>query len=371
MEIRDPVHGFVHLTDAERLIIDSQPFQRLRNIRQLGMSYYVYPGATHTRFEHSIGAMYVADQMFNVLERKYGRYFNRILLITEDEPQRRLRKTLRLAALLHDIGHAPFSHATESLFPSSISHEEMGVEIIKSKLERIFNKSEIKRSGITLDDVIFLIFPEKVPDIEEDDARALYLLRGILSGDIDTDRIDYLTRDSHHTGVIYGKFDYMRLIDTITIVPYVGSYCNELTENEELKSILPETPEPRIGIEYGGIHTVEGLLLARYFMFLQVYFHPIRRIYDLMLIEFLKRSLPDGHYPEDLDEYLEYDDAKVLEMIKKEAKNGENREAKVLAERILTRNHPKKVFEEKASLLSLETFEEELKKSFAGQVQQY
>ncbi|WP_052302945.1 HD domain-containing protein [Archaeoglobus veneficus] len=359
MEIRDPVHGFVHLSEAERAIVDSKPFQRLRNIRQLGMSYYVYPSAVHTRFEHSIGTMHVANQIFDVLDRKHGKYFDRFLSITgEDDPRKRLRKTLRLAALLHDIGHAPFSHATEDLFPKNMSHEEISAEIVRTELESIFRRKEIERSGIKLDDVIFLIYPEMVSELSDEDAQAFYLLRGIISGDIDADRIDYLTRDSHHTGVIYGKFDYIRLIDTITIVPFAG----ETTEaGQELDNLRPETPEPRIGVEYGGLHTIEGLLLARYFMFLQVYFHHVRRIYDLMLTDFLKYSLPEGHYPADIDEYLKYDDVRVLTMIREEAEKGSCKEAKVLARRLLSRKHPKSIFEENKPILRIEEFEKELK----------
>lgn len=360
MEIRDPVHGFVHLSDAERKILDSECFQRLRNIRQLGMSYYVYPSAVHTRFEHSIGTLYVATQIFEVLVRKHGKYFEKLLGIKGDEANliKRLRITLRLAALLHDIGHPPFSHATEELFPKNRTHEELGVEVIKEKLERVFKQREIKRSGVNLEDVVFLIYPENVEEISQEDASALYLLREIISGEIDADRIDYLTRDSHHTGVIYGKFDYMRLIDTITIVPHVAGKSKTFQEFD-----IPQQPEPRIGVEFGGLHTVEGLILARYFMFLQVYFHHVRRIYDLMLTDFLKFTLPDGCYPADVDEYLEYDDIKVLNSIRDVATGRDSycKEAKTLAERLYTRKHPKRILESNRLPLKIDEFEEEIK----------
>ncbi len=357
IEIRDPVHGFIHLSDAERLIIDSQPFQRLRNIKQLGMTYYVYPGATHTRFEHSLGVMHVANEIFNVLERKFGKYFHRIFSLSDETEQRRFRNTLRLAALLHDIGHSPFSHTTEELLPENMPHEKLTVKIIREKLEDIFKKRHISRQGINIEDVIFLIYPEEVRNIDEEDMKSLFLLREILAGEIDADRIDYLIRDSLHTGVIYGRFDWMRLIETLTIVPHPI----DISRIQNFEEIAIESPEPRIGIEYGGIHTVEGLLLARYFMFLQVYFHPVRRIYDLMLMDFLKNVLENGSYPADVNEYLEYDDSKILAQIKEEAKDGSSKEVRELARRILERKHPKKIFEERKVPLNLEEFEKVIK----------
>lgn len=357
MEIRDPVHGFVHLSNVERAIVDSRPFQRLRNIKQLGMSYYIYPSAVHTRFEHSIGTVYVANQIFDVIVGKFEKYFDRLLQIKEETDFiKRLKITLRLAALLHDIGHAPFSHTTEELFHDNKSHEEISTEIIKSELDNIFKRREIKRSGIDIDDIVFLIHPEKASNVSEDDALAFYLLREIISGDIDADRIDYLIRDSYHTGVIYGRFDYMRLIDTITIVPFIG----EDTHGKILQEFIPEKPEPRIGIERGGLHTVEGLLLARYFMFLQVYFHHVRRIYDLMLTDFLRHKLEEGMYPAEIDEYLKFDDVKVLNMIRESA-NKDSNEIKVLAKRLLFRKHPRRVFEINKPILEFEKFEKEVK----------
>ncbi|WP_457591090.1 HD domain-containing protein [Geoglobus sp.] len=360
MEIRDPVHGFVHLSDTEREILDSFPMQRLRNIKQLGMSHYVYPGSTHTRFEHSIGTMYVSTQMFNVLERKHGKQFSRIFSIKDDEySHRRFRAILRIASLVHDIGHAPFSHATEGLLPENKTHEEITIEILRNELEEIFSK-KASRLGVRLEDVAFLISPESVTEVDEEDAKALHLLRTILSGEIDADRIDYLNRDSHHIGVIYGKFDYMRLIETLTIVPYTDVFPSGDISNTELAELITQTIEPRIGVEAGGIHTVEGLILARYFMFLQVYFHPVRRIYDLMLIEFLKEVLPNGTYPKNVNEYLDYDDIKIINLIKEQYASKDCKKAYTIAKRLVERDHPRLVFERKGMPLKIEEFEKEI-----------
>jgi len=357
MEIRDPIHGFIHLTDAEKSIIDSEPFQRLRNIKQLGMSYYVYPGATHTRFEHSLGCLYVADRIFETLIKKHSKILEIIFEGTKEiNVIERLKKTVRLAALLHDIGHSPFSHATEEIFPEGLNHERMSSKIIEEKLEHIFEKDEIKRSGIRKEDIMYLIYPEYRYDISEKDEISFKILQQIISGDIDADRIYYLTRDSYHAGVIYGRFDYIRLMDTLAIVPYIGQSYEEKVGLD----FLPEYPEFRIGVEFGGLHTVEGLLLARYFMFLQVYFHSVRRIYDLMLTDFLKYTLPNGKYPEDVGEYLRYDDIEIIKILREEKKNGIS-ESKILAERILERNHPKKIFESTKGILYLDDFGKEVK----------
>ncbi len=188
----------------------------------------------------------------------------------------------------------------------------------------------------------------------------LNLIQEIISGEIDADRMDYLLRDSHYTGVAYGNFDYNRLIETLTITPTLGQEDdNMLEELEEVfgRELIGEIKkldikmEPRIGIEAGGIHVAEQLLIARYFMFNQVYFHPIRRCYDALLDRYLIRTFPDG-YPEDLEEYLELDDLYVMNTIKKDAKSKsvEDPERKRLAESIYRRDHPRIVFDHSVEL---------------------
>lgn len=247
----------------------------------------------------------------------------------------------------------------------------MTVEIIKHEFEDYFAR-RASRLGARLDDVIFLISPENAPNVDEEDVKALHLLRAILSGEIDADRVDYLTRDSLHTGVIYGKFDYMRLIETLTIVPYTDISTSDDESLDRKKETHSEfsmsslrTIEPRIGIESGGLHTVEGLILARYFMFLQVYFHPVRRIYDLMLIDFLKEVLPDGKYPDDVEEYLKFDDVEVIGLIKSQKQLKETKEAGIIARRLLERDHPRLVFEEKGIVLKFDEFEKEIKEKIS------
>ncbi|MFP3908909.1 MAG: HD domain-containing protein, partial [Archaeoglobaceae archaeon] len=309
------------------------------------------------RLEHSLGTLYIGSQIYDVLAGKHGKYLGRILPISRENDIERFKNTLRFALLLHDVGHAPFSHSSEDLSPKGISHEEMGARVIKAKLEDLFKQTNISRAGIKIDDVVYLIYPEMATETPEE-AQIFNLLSSIISGEIDADRIDYLTRDSHHTGVIYGKFDYMRLIDTITFIPYIG----ETLDGHENFDLVPEIPEPRIGLEYGGIHTVEGLLLARYYMFTQVYFHHIRRIYDLILTDFLKCSLPEGRYPLDVDEYLKYDDAAIQTMIRECSERG-SKDEKFFAQKLLYREHPRRVFEEREQLLNFEKFKKEVKEA--------
>ncbi len=137
MEIRDPIHGFIHLSDMEKNIIDTEPFQRLRNIKQLGLTYYVYPGATHTRFEHSLGVMHTATQIVSsILDKHRMENLSEYLgLIGKGYLEDRLKTTTRLAALLHDLGHPPLSHSSESLLIKE--HEEYSTEIIETYYDRL------------------------------------------------------------------------------------------------------------------------------------------------------------------------------------------------------------------------------------------
>jgi HD superfamily phosphohydrolase len=351
MEIRDPIHGFIHLSDSEKKIIGEEPFQRLRNIRQLGLTYYVYPGATHTRFEHSLGVMHVASRIVrSILSKHDPRNLARYLgLDGVGHLKDRLVKTTRLAALLHDLGHPPFSHSCENLLKKD--HEEYSAEIVETYYDK-----HLKRFDriVNVEDISFLITKGKVHDILSADP-VLGLIQEIISGEIDADRMDYLIRDSHYTGVTYGNFDFNRMIETLTITPVVEWNPEESTNNltdifgDDLITEIEKTQikmEPRIGVETGGIYVVEQLLIARYFMFNQVYFHPIRRCYDALLGKYLSKVFPDG-YPEDLEKYLNLDDVYVMNLIKNDAKSGkvDDPERKKLAESIYRRKHPKLIFE--------------------------
>lgn len=276
MEIRDPIYGFIHLDKYEKKFINLPVFQRLRYIHQLSLTYLIYPGATHTRFEHSLGVMHIATLIYDTLRKKNDfSIFNK----SEDELNY-YRTVLRHAALCHDIGHLPFSHTGEELLPPKKSkHEYLTIDFINiSEIIKLFNS---KKPPIDKEDVIKVaVGPKYYKNTNFSDFEII--LSDIITSDIfGADRIDYLLRDSYYCGVEYGKFDYLRLLETITIVP--EHPCNDMPQ------------QPMLGIEDGGIHTIEGLILAHYFMYTQVYYHKIRRVYDLHLQQFIKCYL-EIHY---------------------------------------------------------------------------
>jgi HD superfamily phosphohydrolase len=296
-EFRCPLHGFVQLNDWEREIISHPAYQRLRRIRQLAWTDQVYPGAMHTRFEHSLGVMHVATAMYDaVSQSSHG------ILVDElgfdDAGIQRERIVVRLTALMHDLGHSPFSHAAEDLFPFLAEgerryvHEEYSSAIIRLKLRDVIENHPLNRNyKVTAEEIACLL--EGNPAA----GRAL-VWRDLVTGQMDADRVDYLLRDSLHSGVQYGKFDWRRLIGCLTLVPAEtsGSY--------------------RLGVTEGGLHAAESLVLARYFMFTQVYFHKTRVAYDHHLQSALTNILPGGVFPkptnEELDSYLKWDDWRVL-----------------------------------------------------------
>ena len=237
--IRDPVHGDVFITEAELELIDTPEFQRLRRIKQLGMSCLVYPSANHTRFEHSLGALHLA-----------GRLVDRLGLGEEDA------RLLRFAALLHDLGHGPLSHTSEELLArySEASHETLTAETIRH--------SEVA-------DVLggFGFSPGELVRVLEGDAG--YLSK-MISGEFDIDRMDYLVRDAHHTGVAYGVIDLDRLINTLVLRDGV------------------------LVVEERGLRAVEGLLVARFLMIPTVYLHHTSRIADAMFLKAMEMAIELG-----------------------------------------------------------------------------
>jgi len=255
--VRDCVHGFIHFSNAEKKIIGLKEFQRLRNIKQLAFTYYVYPGAMHSRFEHSLGVMELATQAVrHLLNRNYRVVetgLKRVGLSVQ-----RMVDCLRLAALLHDVGHLPFSHGAEGVLPQGKKHEDVSIAIIsslKSKIDQWYFE------GAT-DVVVQLI--QKEPVVPE-----LSFMKNILSGQIDVDRMDYLLRDSLHCGVKYGTFDHERLLETLLVID-------------------SDTGGIGLAIDSGGVQALEALILARYYMYTQVLFHRTRRIYDIYLHKYLE-----------------------------------------------------------------------------------
>ncbi len=272
-EIKDPVHGYVYITEPEKKIIDSYPLQRLRRLRQLAGSDYVYPGANHTRFEHCIGVMYLAG--------KVVKNPNISMLINDREVD-----AIRISALLHDVGHGPFSHVFEQLLIKKLNktHEDMTSWLIEN--------SEI---GIKLSEMGFN--PKEISTLAvgklQQPGKAF--LDQIISSAVDVDKQDFIVRDSFHTGAEYGFIDVFRLIHAL----------NVLDEN--------------LAVEIGAISAIEAFMIARIESFKSIYFHRVGRAAQIMLATAMEKAddelgLTAFKTPED---YLALDDYTVWTALKK------------------------------------------------------
>jgi HD superfamily phosphohydrolase len=324
-EIRDPIHTFVRLETAERTVVNSPAYQRLRYIHQLAMTYLVYPGASHSRFEHCLGVMELASRIFDVVtdhRNLHSDVRSRVYLAGSHEHSY-WRRVLRMAALCHDLGHLPFSHAAEDTLPEKITHEVLSLNIILSpEMAQVWSTLRISGEDVGKLAVGSEHFPKPLNDWE-------ILLSEIIIGDaFGADRMDYLLRDSYHAGVSYGRFEHHRLIDTMRILPR--------QEGDEIHLAL--------GIEQGGLQSAESLLWARYFMYTQLYFHPVRRIYDFHLKQFLREWLPNGRFSVTLRDHLLLTDTEVLSAMRLAAtdKSAAGHEP---ARRIMQREHFKRVAE--------------------------
>lgn len=270
-EITDPIHKYIPITDLEKKLIDTEFFQRLRKIRQLAGAHLVYPSAQHTRFEHSIGAMHLAGLAAESL-------LNKGYITCKEDVE-----SLRIAALLHDIGHGPFSHLFEEVLrekeSTKINHEIIGKRIIKETI--IIDILE--KYGYDGDYVCKLSFGESQKMFYDE----------IIAGSLSVDIMDYLPRDSFFTGAEYGKVDYHRLISSL-----------EVLSNGHL------------GIDKSAINSLESMLISRYQMFKAVYFHKTVRAGEVMLLHSLisaDKQLNFSNFT--IEEYLDYTDDKTIDII--------------------------------------------------------
>jgi len=342
-EIRDPIHIFVRLDTDERKVLDSRPFQRLRHISQLALTYLIYPGATHKRFEHSLGVMELAGRVFDTItsdQNVTDELRDLVPEIARPDERNYWRRVLRMAALCHDIGHLPFSHAAEDeLLPDGWSHERLSRILIENELMTKIWKE--MRPPLDPEHIVKVALgARKTKDLSF--TKWERILSEIIVGDaFGVDRIDYLLRDSHHSGVAYGKFDHYRLVDELRILP----------SNEG-------STEPALGIAEGGIYSAEALALARYFMFSQVYYHPIRLIYDRHLKDFLVEWLaegslfPGGTFPINVEGHLQITDNEVNVALSSAARNpsAKGHEAAI---RIIERKHFRVLYERNPTDLAL------------------
>ena len=269
-EIRDPIHGYIYATEFERKIIDTAAFQRLRRIRQLAGCHLVYPGGQHSRFEHVIGCMYLAGRVGDVLSSK-GVGFG------EDDAQR-----LRIAAVLHDVGHGPFSHMFEEVMAdkTEFTHEDMTQRIIReTEIGDILEKYGYSKKGIS-ELAIGKSSQEK------------HYMNDVIGGGLSVDIMDYLLRDSYFTGVEYGKVDVHRIINSFEVV------------------------KDKLAISQAALFAFEALMIGRYEMFRAVYFHRTVRAAELMIIKSMILADKALHLTDlNLENYLSMTDEVTLNRI--------------------------------------------------------
>ena len=272
-EIKDPVHGYVYISEEEKNVIDSYPMQRLRRLRQLAGSEYVYPGANHTRFEHCVGVMYLAGK---VLENP-----NVSSVLGEEEVD-----MCRISALLHDAGHGPFSHVFEQLLIKDLekTHEDITSWIIeKSEVGDKLSKMGYKPKEVGGLAVGKLQRPGRA------------FLDQIISSAVDVDKQDFIVRDTYHTGAEYGFIDVYRLIHAMDV----------LGEN--------------LAVELGALSALEAFMIARIESFKSIYFHRVGRAAQIMLATAMEKAnselgLTAFKTPED---YMALDDYTVWAALKK------------------------------------------------------
>ena len=273
--IRDSVYGDINLNKFEVEVMDMPQFQRLRRIKQLGLISLIYPGANHTRFEHCVGTMNLASKLANELNL--------------DEYETEL---VRISGLVHDIGHGPFSHVSEGVL--SFPHEELTKYVVqKTSMHDLLNEK---------------FDTKEIVDIINGNG----YLGPIISGELDVDRMDYLLRDSHNTGVAYGIIDYERIISNLKL-------------------------DDGLVLDIKGVQAAEGALVSRYFMYPSVYQHHTTRIVNSMFRRALKREIDSGKLNE--KDIYKYDDSDFISLFRQ----SDDEIVRDLMNRLDNRNIPKRV----------------------------
>lgn len=320
IHIRDPIHGTIAVSYREIRAVDHPVFQRLRNIKQLGFADLSFPGATHTRYSHSLGAMHIATRLFD-----------RIFPGGElpDRVRHRFRQAVRLAMLFHDIGHAPLSHTSEMLMPPvgelglgvyagndvarQASHEDYTLKLVLDSplaqtLEEVFGQDGILPQDIA-ELIVGVTWQQRSTRFRHGGIDYAPVLRQIVSSECDADRMDYLQRDSFFSGVNYGKFDADWLIDNVTPVQKDGAVF--------------------LGIRSRAMFSFEDFLLSRYHMFATVYLHYTPVIFEKMLACYFEEARTEFDLPSDVDRYAKLDDMDLWQTLRR----SENRWAKRIVQR--------------------------------------
>ncbi len=295
LDIIDPIHDFIRVYDHELTIIDNPIFQRLRRIRQLSGAHLTYPAAQHTRFEHSLGVMHIASQAGQALKEKG--------ILKSDDIE-----ILRLAGLLHDIGHGPFSHLFEEIIQQKkISHEDFGKNLIlKSEIGDTLSKNGYDKKFIS--------------KVAFGDSKYQYL-NEIVSGTLSADMMDYLLRDGYFTGAEHAKIDHKRLTQSLDV------------------------HKKKLALERSALYSFESMMHSRYQMFKAVYFHKTVRAAEVMLLEALRLSDDEfGFTSFNINEFVKLTDEYVLSMLVS-SKSSKLRRARKFAEDYQNRKLLKCVYE--------------------------
>jgi len=315
-KVFDSVHGFIHLDSLETDLIHTRVFQRLHYIHQLGVAYLVYPGGTHHRYEHSLGVMKLATEIYDhliastydvaIVNQFAPALFQEIpkFMSVEYEYWRRI---VRAAALCHDVGHLPFSHAAEKALLDEGGHEKWTAKIIQSKHLRPFWKrisedhSPMKKSPEDVEqDILKTAVGER--DLKNIGRKLTFspwekILSEIITADFfGADRIDYLLRDSKYTGITYGLFDYLQLIEMLRILPVTHGGNTHLA----------------LGVEEEGIESCEALLISRYFMRKRICHYATVKAYTWHLRCFMHKCYSGSAFLEDLEHYITFTEHEVF-----------------------------------------------------------
>ena len=268
-EIKDPVHGYIEVTPTERAIIDTPQFQRLRRVKQLSAAHLTYPGAEHTRFQHSLGVMHLSGEI--------ARRLQDVELIDQEDASK-----IRIAGVLHDIGHGPFSHLFEEVLEKrDMNHEQMSTRIVSETdvgdvlITNGFDAEEMGKLS--------------VGSLDCDKP----YINNIIAGQFSADVLDYLPRDSYFSGVEYGKVDYDRLVRSIGVV------------------------DDTLAVKDTALYVLESMVIARYMMFKAVYFHRSVRAAEVMLVRAMELADEELGITgfKTADEYHLLDDNTVISML--------------------------------------------------------
>ena len=303
---RDPIHGLIRIDPEDEFIlelVDTPEFQRLRRVRQLGVSSVTYPGAEHSRFTHSLGVYNFCRRILESLSHRYKQEGRVTAYLTEHS------RPLKAASLVHDIGHGPFSHMIERAFGGNHDHEAMTVRLITEPTSNVFRI--LTNHAIEPNDVAEII-------TKTSEHR---LIIDIVSSQLDADRMDYLLRDSLMTGVEYGRYDSEWLLNNL---------CIGRDPNAEKQ--LRETDWRLCLDKSRGLHTAEQLIISRMHMNLQVYMHRVTRGYEVLLLNLFKiaaKLAKQGNLPKttpdsvsqyfmprgemSLDQWLRFDESAMLQ----------------------------------------------------------